>query len=381
LKGVLPILAFIIMLISTMTPISQNRVFENTTPRYANVDTSGVIVAVRVYGNVTNLGNEPVSVNETDVLVFDYPLNTSDQRVVAVKAWVNSIEYNYTITSDEAGNWVLVINAPEANTTLKPGEAINAGVEYVVRVDVASRIKPIIDFYRVQSPYELLPVAGNWSELKPYANETTTGLTSLWNYTHPLIRLVARYINETGADKPLAYLLNTLRWLEENVIYSTRVPPRYPWEVIVEGAGDCDDQSNLLITLLRAAGIPSFLESGYVYVGSEFRYSDTAADGLFNYYFIGGGAHGWVVVYIPPWEWIKVDPVVRYDPLTGLKQPLYAVAVKGAYYYITPIVVVNRVFKLDYVEESVKAVEEIKTLKLKYVVVLEVKLLSQSSTP
>jgi len=377
LKGALPVLLLVSILISsTLTPIHQNRVLENHTFRYTKTGMKTVTIVVRVYGNITNLGNEQVNVNETDALVFDYPLNTSDQRVIAARAWVNSIEYNYTVIPGEAGNWVLVINAPEANTTLKPGETINAGVEYVVRVDNASRVKPIADFYNVQSPYELLPKAGNWSELKPYANETTVGLTSLWNYTHPLIRLVARYINKTGADKPLAYLLSTLRWFEESVVYSTRVPPRYPWEVVVEGAGDCDDQSNLLITLLRAAGIPSFLETGYVYVGSGFRYSDTAADGLFSYHFIGGGAHGWVVVYIPPWGWIRVDPIVRYDPLTGLRKPLDEVAVKGALYYVLPTVVVNRVFKLDYVEESVKAVEEIKTLKLKYVLVLEMTMLS-----
>jgi len=371
------------LLLLLATAVIQSCVCGGAFPHQAfNASTPAALtVVVRIYGNITNLGDRPIYVNETDALIFEYPLNTSDQRVLRVRAWVNGVEYSYTVTPSSDSGFTLVINAPEAGSVLRPHEAIDAGVEYVVEVDRVKRLEAIADFLEARDPLDLLPKAGGWDDLKPQANETTTGLTKLWNYTHPLIKLLSRYLSEVErSDKPLAYLLSALKWIDSSIVYSTRIPPRYPWEVVVEGAGDCDDQSNLLITLLRSVGIPSFLETGYVYVGEGFRVSGVAASGLFTYLFIGGGGHGWVAAYIPPWGWIRVDPVAStIDPVTNLKIPLYIAAVKAAYYYWFPTVVTQRVYRLDYAEESAKAIEQIESSKLKYVVVVEMKLLSTST--
>lgn len=62
-----------------------------------------------------------------------------------------------------------------------------------------------------------------------------------------------------------------------------RSEPQTCSQTISSKAGDCDDQSILLCSLLRAVGIPAWLEFGVLYKPST-----------------GGfGAHGWANVYIP----------------------------------------------------------------------------------
>ncbi|MET1160314.1 MAG: transglutaminase-like domain-containing protein [Thermoprotei archaeon] len=332
-------------------------------------------VVVRVWGNISNEGSEPLYLNETDILVFEYPLNTGDQRVYSVKAWVNDAEYDYVLVN-ESGNTYLVINYPEANTSLDPGESISVGVEYVVGINRTKRIYSVLDFQIVDDPYKLLDKAGNWTDLVE-ANTTMgnyTSITGLWNYTHPLIRLVYKYIErKLVANNPLGYLLGVLEWISESIIYSTRVPARHPWETIIEGSGDCDDQSNLLITLLRASGIPSYLEIGFVYIHENYYFKDEEANGYYIYEFRGGGGHGWVVAYIPPWGWIRVDPVV------GSLGPLPRVAIKYALYYIKPTIVAERIVREDYVIETARAVETIESRKIKMHLVIEMHSLSETT--
>ncbi|MEM1675892.1 MAG: transglutaminase-like domain-containing protein [Desulfurococcaceae archaeon] len=366
------LIIIVLILISNINSIitvrsSGNMIYNYIVQNYSNVSLLYVLTGI-----VTNLGDESIIINQTDIMYFDYPLNTEDQIVHRINAFVNNIEYNYSII-DSNGKKYLYIDSPYSNGILNQGEYINVSVRYVVRVDMAKRIENIIDFMKVDDPYVLINKAGQWSDLEQYINETTTGLTSLWNYTNPLIKLLAKYINRTvGRNNPFSYLINILNWIDNSIIYSTRVPPRYPWEVIVEGAGDCDDQSNLLITILRSFKIPCFLEIGVVYVGETYYLKRSVAEGYFNYEFIGGGGHGWIVVYIPPWGWIRVDPIVRENPFTGRREPLYKIGVKYALFYILPTVVLERVFEKDYVEESVRSIEEIRNRRIKIDLILEV---------
>ncbi|OYT40991.1 MAG: transglutaminase [Desulfurococcales archaeon ex4484_58] len=327
-------------------------------------------VSLSIYGNITNEGSEPLNINETDLLYFDYPINTSDQRVYDVKTWVDHTEYNYTIKR-ENDSLTLIINAPLMNSSLSPGETVEAGVTYYVSVNLSQRKTSISDFYLVDNPYRLIDRAGGWNELKSIGDLRLTNITRLWNYTHPLVKLVNKYIERVlRPSNPLAFLLSVLSWIDDNVVYSTRVPPRYPWEVIAEGAGDCDDQSNLLIAFLRSKGIPSYLEIGYVFIDQKYRYRDVEANGYIIIDFIGGGGHGWVSTYIPPWGWIRVDPIVS----EGSGVSLTRVAIPYALYYIQPTIVTGKVVRGDYVAVSAHAVEEMKTHKIKYHIVIEMKL-------
>ncbi|RLG81575.1 MAG: transglutaminase [Thermoprotei archaeon] len=324
------------------------------------------IVILRIQSSVVNVGDKAVPLPTSDLLYFDYPLNTSDQTVYGAQAWINNARHSYRIERDDHSP-LLVIEDQKLPDTLKPNETIITGVEYIVGVNISKRLSSIIDFQVAEDPYELLDKAGGWRDLEGYANETITGATKIWNYTHPLVMLLVKYLTRSlASDKPLGYLLSILEWIQDNVDYSIRVPPRYPWEVIVEGAGDCDDQSNLIIALLRSQGVPSYLEIGYVFLHPDYRYSHVEASGYYSFEFRGGGGHGWVTAYIPPWGWIRVDPV-----LSSLG-PLPRVAIKYALYYIQATVVVSRIFKGDYILETAEAIEEAKAEKLKLHIVIEV---------
>lgn len=74
-------------------------------------------------------------------------------------------------------------------------------------------------------------------------------------------------------------------WLDENLEYNTQrsSAPKSCSVTLADGNGDCDDQSILLASLARAAGVPVWLNLGIIY------------DPVRNYW----GGHGWNNVYIP----------------------------------------------------------------------------------
>jgi hypothetical protein len=319
-------------------------------------------IHVEYGGWIKNLGEKPIPINKTDLLEYDYPLNTSDQKVVDVEALVNNTRYNYTVKYSD-GSATLIISAPRIeNSLLKPGEKISSWVKYNVIVDMYKRVSAISDL--IGKSYDTLAIkAGGWNEIHvkdgKYLNSTR-----MWNISNPLIKLLYKYITSRPGvnDKPFTALMGIVKWIDDNIVYSTRIPARQPWEVIVEGAGDCDDQSNLLITLLRAAGIPSYLEIGLVYIGPNFKYHDSQVNGLFIYNFIGGGGHGWVTAYIPPWGWLRVDLTASIG--RGLEH------ITGAAYYLTPIIVTNRVYGGDYASQGERFAKKIQEIRLQYNITL-----------
>ncbi len=314
---------------------------------------------VSIGGSIKNVGEKPVPINETDLLYFDYPLNLSDQKVLGVEAIVNGSRYNYTVEFSD-GTASLIVNATDyAEKELYPGQMVSAWVHYNVSVDLAARVKQVVDLFKAKTIEDLAARAGAWSDLK-YREGKFLNETRMWNWSNPLVALLYKYLSgKQGAMyKPFTALYTFMEWLDHNIVYSTRIPARHPWEVIVEGAGDCDDQSNLLITLLRRAGIPSFLEIGLIYLGKNYRFEHTEVGGLFHYRFIGGGGHGWLVAYIPPWGWLRVDLTASLG--RGIDH------VRNAAFYITPIVVTQRVYKGDYATQSAQFTKEIRVERLEY---------------
>ncbi|WP_245521824.1 transglutaminase-like domain-containing protein [Staphylothermus hellenicus] len=326
------------------------------------LDLENYVVGVKIYGNVTNLGRKSIHLNETDLFVFDYPLDLSDQRVVGVKAYVENSTSSYRIigSGDTAS---LIIETPLANSTLKPDDTIFVGVEYNVSINRKDRALTIADF-NTYNTSTLMEKAGTWDDIPQELFMNNTEPTELWNYTNPLIQLLLKYLSQTiNKDKPLSLVLDVLGWFDKNIVYSTRIPPRHPWEVLVEGAGDCDDQSNLLITVLRAFKIPSYLEIGFIYISKNYYYKGTEANGYFIYVFKGGGGHGWVATYIPPWGWLRIDLTASLGK--GLDH------IRNAAFYILPTIVIERIRKGDYAVQSAKSTQEIEEKHLLTYVVLE----------
>lgn len=123
---------------------------------------------------------------------------------------------------------------------------------------------------------------GNEWELKD-SNGNPTGEYMIW----PEHQTIASLSQDLTSDRRTVYekIQYVYNYVNENMDYQT-IPgsePKACLQTLADGTGDCDDQSILLISLLRAAGIPSWLAFGMLY--------DQGQDVW--------GAHAWVEVYIP----------------------------------------------------------------------------------
>ena len=80
-------------------------------------------------------------------------------------------------------------------------------------------------------------------------------------------------------------LLKIYKWMDDNLEYNTQrdAAPKSCTQTLADKNGDCDDQSILLASLARAAGVPVWLNLGIIY------------DPVRNYW----GGHGWNNVFIP----------------------------------------------------------------------------------
>ena len=104
----------------------------------------------------------------------------------------------------------------------------------------------------------------------------------------------------------LSILSDYVLWITQHIEYGSLDVPRFPNETLLGCTGDCDDQSNLLIGLCRAVGIPAYLQIGCIYMPGRTSTSNYWDD-LWTSTLTDIGWHGWVVVYVPPWGWLPVD--------------------------------------------------------------------------
>lgn len=301
-------------------------------------------------GNITNLGDEPVYVNETDLLIYDLPLNTSTQESYIAWARVQGKPANYTIR----GRTVYVELPPGVDPVIDPGETVSSEAEFIVKIDLDARRRTIENFSS--------SAAAPWSAMGS-VNKSLTEATGLWNYTNPLVGLAVKYFRRKGSSSPYQAVMLVVDWVTKRTRYRSRIPARHPWEVIVYREGDCDDQSNLFISILRGMGIPSYIEIGAVYLPN---YETSGSSGEYYHYRMkGGGYHGWAVAYIPPWGYVRVDLTIPSSPVPPVLH------VKQAAYYTLPTIVTNRVYRRDYAEAGARFLSTIEERRLRYDIYVE----------
>jgi transglutaminase-like putative cysteine protease len=88
-----------------------------------------------------------------------------------------------------------------------------------------------------------------------------------------------------GTNNTFEKVQRIYSYIHDNIAYQTNSPaePKDPTQTLSEKAGDCDDQSFLLGSLLRAQGIPAWLEMGLLYDQTQRAW----------------GGHAWLRTYIP----------------------------------------------------------------------------------
>jgi transglutaminase-like putative cysteine protease len=103
--------------------------------------------------------------------------------------------------------------------------------------------------------------------------------------TDPSIVALSKQINGNQTDV-YTILRSTYDWVTSNIAYpGSPVPgePKSSVETLQTRVGDCDDQSNLFLGLVRAAGVPGWLQLGALYNPSSKQME----------------GHAWVQTYIP----------------------------------------------------------------------------------
>ena len=130
-----------------------------------------------------------------------------------------------------------------------------------------------------------------------------------------------------GSDNLYEVVRRVNRYVGANIHYFRNSMTRTPLQVIQEGLGDCDDYTRVMITLLRALGIPAKSAVGHIYD--------------FNHL----GAHAWVEVGLPlkdgSLHWLICDPTLA----SAAQDPDYFVQFKNRI-HIYPVTVRSRVLNL-----------------------------------
>jgi len=229
---------------------------------------------------------------------------------------------------DEDGNSFKTLNVP---LNLEPMQKINFTVIYTI--DSSSKTPIPLNTKDAEDPSKI-PV----DLVNDYCVATST-----FTSDDAKIADLASSLTQNKSSV-LDKVTRLVSWFTSNITYDSGEVPRYANETLVQRKGDCDDQSILLISMLRSLKIPAYMEIGVV-INSGLYANETSWSGHLTNEEVGVGWHGWVEAYIPPWGWTPIDLTLAQssDPLDKiLKAPEYT----------DYVITVFEVSKLDYVYDS-----------------------------
>ena len=231
------------------------------------------------------------------------------------------------VDQDDDGNPQLVLNL---TSNLSPSDILTWNEEWLFTV---SDLRPNL-------PHIIIEQSGIIDEIPDLigaeAYHSYTRGTTLWKtWNNSLIELAVSLQNSLPTEQRtnvLALIFQAVSWIQANISIPTGITePQYPEETINSTWGDCDDLSNLLISLLRIYGIPSYLMTGHWYQEgastSGFIWGSVPQDAYRFVDWRNVVGHGWAMVYVPPWGWLPFDIAANpqaTDPNQAYYESLYA---------------------------------------------------------
>jgi transglutaminase-like putative cysteine protease len=270
---------------------------------------------------------------------------TLERDDVAVPLFINSQSQTVTVTSsspslgptyiDEDGN-------PLAEPDLSLTIPANSKLTYTVIFQITSSgmAKPQFDASK----------AGLISDIPTaLVSEYTITTETFWSNNTEIAKIAKNLTDKETTV--LGKLTRIVKWFRANVTYLSHEIPLYPDKTLTQRQGDCDDQSILLISMLRSLDIPAYLEIGAV-LSSNIDSTDTVWDGHLTISEKGIGWHGWAMVYTPPWGWIPVDLT-----LTNYDDPMQTI--QNAPQYTPTVVTALKIHKQVYTTLSVETRQRI----------------------
>jgi hypothetical protein len=276
-----------------------------------------------------------------DRLFIVFP-NTSVQQVNIVEASPNVKR----ILKDEDGNLFAEPGLPER---IRPGENVTATI--LIKINLIPRSLPQFS----------IDSSGSLSDIPvEFANYTVS--SGAWRYESEDLKYIAELAAQIrGNDTNVLRIISKMvKFIGDRVEYPRGEelrPPQYPNQTLprpgVSGKGDCDDQSALLVTMLRSVGIPSYLQTGGI-ISNRYSISGDTWDGHLHISSKGIGWHGWVEAYVPPWGWLPVDITYGYSP----EEPLYSISKSASAREL--VLESERYSSIDFVAEFMETEERVK---------------------
>lgn len=222
---------------------------------------------------------------------FSLLMNSSWQRTQLLNA-----SSTFKLETDEDLNPNIIFKAD----SIQPGK--NISISFSLQIEQRKR----------QHPTVTLLESGQLSDIPFTIQENYCQQTETWSTKDvEMERLAFQIWNKTGmSENVLEIVCEIADWIGTNVISKTTDIPRYPNETFKLRLGDCDDKANLLITMCRILGIPSYLQVGCVYGLSG---TGTAWESHLTSIYNSVSFHAWAIIYIPPWGWLPFDMTLGWN--------------------------------------------------------------------
>ncbi len=239
---------------------------------------------------ITNESIDPLYLSE-NYTTFSLLMNSSWQMTNLINA-----SSMFKLETDEDSNQNIIF----ITDSLQPGE--NISLSYSIQIEQIKRLHPTISISK----------SGQLSDIpftikERYCQQSETFSTK----DVEVERLTYQVWNKTGmSENVLEIVCELANWIGINVKSKTMDVPRYPSETLKLRRGDCDDKSNLLITMSRILGIPSFLQVGCIYGPSR---TETAWENHLTSIYNSVSFHAWAIIYIPPWGWLPFDMTLGWN--------------------------------------------------------------------
>lgn len=204
-----------------------------------------------------------------------------------------SIDYEITMEPSER-RYLFVLDTP--NAAPDPGW-LTADLSPIANEPVRSLLR-----YRMRA-WSQATVALNLS-----ADERRRALALPAGYNPRTRALVARWREEGADDETI--IGNVLRMIRRDFVYDLGAPPLGRNSIdeflFQTRTGFCEHYSSSFVFLMRAAGIPARIVTGYV-GGYRNPFGD--------YWLIQqSDAHAWTEVWLPGRGWVRFDPTAAVDP-------------------------------------------------------------------
>jgi transglutaminase-like putative cysteine protease len=199
----------------------------------------------------------------------------------------DAVHYSVTLEPTQQ-RWLFALDLP---AELPPDTVLSPDYELLARLPVQQLVRyPMTSYPDFQLSADRVPNPVRYLQLPPdYA---------------PRTRLLARQFRNTAADDAGVVML-ALRYIREQPFYYSRQPPLLPDDPVDEflfdsRRGFCEHYASAFVFLMRAAGIPARVVTGYQ--GGEMNPQS-------DYYIVRqSDAHAWAEVWLPQQGWQRVDP-------------------------------------------------------------------------